>query len=323
MEDSPKRFDRIIAILIQLQSKRIVRAQELADRFDVSLRTIYRDIRTLEASGVPISSEAGTGYSIQEGYKLPPVMFTREEAMSFITAEKLMQHFTDKSLGSHFQSSMYKIKAILRWSEKDMFDSLDRNLLVQPSHSPFRESTSNALELLITGIVQQKQVEITYQTFESEEVNHRTIEPIGVYHEHHSWYVVAYCLLRKDYRKFRSDRIFSIRLLDQPFGRSHQTLNYYLQEEDQLEKTRVVIRVNKKITKYIQRARQYYGFVSEEDRGETIEMTFMVGLNEDFFSRWYLMFGDQAEIIEPESLKTEVAALLNKIARKLSGPNAG
>src|SRR5690606_10008011 len=69
------RFDRIVAILVQLQSKRIVKAQELADRFEVSLRTIYRDIRTLEASGVPIISEAGIGYSIMEGYRLPPVMF--------------------------------------------------------------------------------------------------------------------------------------------------------------------------------------------------------------------------------------------------------
>ncbi|HRE51621.1 MAG TPA: YafY family protein [Flavitalea sp.] len=317
MEDSPKRFDRIIAILIQLQSKRIVRAQDLADRFGVSLRTIYRDVRTLEASGVPISSEAGIGYSIQEGYKLPPVMFTKEEAMSFIAAEKLMPHFTDKSLGSYFQSSMYKIKSILRWSEKDMFDSLDRNLVVQQNHSLFRESIPNAQELLIAGIVQKKQVDISYQGFESEAVTRRTIEPIGMYHEHQFWYIVAYCLLRKDYRKFRSDRIFSIRLLDQPFAGSHQPLDYYLQEEDRLDKTKVVIRVNKKTAKYIQRSRQFYGFVSEEDRGEVIEMMFMVGLNEDFFSRWYLMFGDQAEIVEPESLKAEVAGLLKKIARKL------
>ena len=100
MDETPKRFDRIVAILIQLQSKKIVKAHELAERFKVSLRTIYRDIRTLEASGVPIYSEAGIGYSLMEGYRLPPVMFTREEASSFIAAEKLMQKFTDKEIGS-------------------------------------------------------------------------------------------------------------------------------------------------------------------------------------------------------------------------------
>lgn len=100
LDETPKRFDRIVAILIQLQSKKIVKAQELADRFECSLRTIYRDIRTLEASGVPIYSEAGVGYALMDGYRLPPVMFTREEVSSFIAAEKLMQKFTDPSLGN-------------------------------------------------------------------------------------------------------------------------------------------------------------------------------------------------------------------------------
>ena len=114
MDETPKRFDRIVAILIQLQSKKIVKAQELADRFECSLRTIYRDIRTLEASGVPIYSEAGVGYALMDGYRLPPVMFTREEVSSFIAAEKLMQKFTDPSLGTHYASAMYKLKAVLQ-----------------------------------------------------------------------------------------------------------------------------------------------------------------------------------------------------------------
>src|SRR6218665_238143 len=97
-DDSLKKLNRIVAILTHLQSARTVTAQELADRFDVSLRTIYRDIRTLEESGVPVVGEAGQGYSIMEGYRLPPVMFTREEAGSFITAEKLMQNLTDETL---------------------------------------------------------------------------------------------------------------------------------------------------------------------------------------------------------------------------------
>src|SRR5690606_28580630 len=117
-DESPKRFDRIIAILIQLQSKKIVRAQDLAERFGVSLRTVYRDIRTLEISGVPIYSEAGIGYSLMDGYRLPPVMFTREEASSFIAAEKLMQQFSDKELGEHYASAMFKLKAVLKSADK-------------------------------------------------------------------------------------------------------------------------------------------------------------------------------------------------------------
>ncbi|MCB0435990.1 MAG: HTH domain-containing protein, partial [Mangrovimonas sp.] len=135
--DTVKRFDRIVAILVQLQSKRIVKAQELADRFEVSLRTIYRDVRTLEASGVPIVSEAGIGYSIMEGYRLPPVMFTKEEAGSFVAAEKLMQQFVDKSLGAYHESAMFKIKSVLRGREKDWISALETQILVDPSQELF------------------------------------------------------------------------------------------------------------------------------------------------------------------------------------------
>src|SRR5690606_19543314 len=125
VSDAPNRFDRIVSILIQLQSKKTVRAQELAERFDVSLRTIYRDIRSLNTAGIPIIGEAGTGYSMMEGYRLPPVMFTRQEAGSFVAAEKLMQHFTDRNLLKHFESAMYKIKSVLRGSEKEWVETLD------------------------------------------------------------------------------------------------------------------------------------------------------------------------------------------------------
>ncbi len=133
LDESPKRFDRVIAILIQLQSKRIVKAQELAERFEVSLRTIYRDIRTLETSGVPIYGEAGIGYSLVDGYRLPPVMFTREEASSFIAAEKLMQKFIDKELGQHYQSAMFKLKSVMRNSDKDWVSNMENKVLIQPS----------------------------------------------------------------------------------------------------------------------------------------------------------------------------------------------
>lgn len=106
--DLKKRFDRIVHILIQLQSKRIVKAQELAIRFDVSLRTIYRDIKSLEQAGIPIIGEAGTGYSLIDGYRLPPIIFTKEEALSFIGAEKLMQKYMDSHLIADFQSAIFK-----------------------------------------------------------------------------------------------------------------------------------------------------------------------------------------------------------------------
>ena len=104
------RIDRLTAILIHLQTKHIVKAREIAERFDISLRTVYRDIRALEDAGIPIGAQAGEGYYIIDGFHLPPVMFTREEAGSILLGGKLIDHFSDKSMNRQFESALYKMK---------------------------------------------------------------------------------------------------------------------------------------------------------------------------------------------------------------------
>ena len=113
------RIDRLTAIVTQLQSKRLTKAGEIAKRFSISLRTVYRDMRALDEAGIPIIGEAGQGYSLVEGYRLPPVMFTQEEAQSFLVAEKIFEKVTDKGSSEHFHSAMLKIKAVLKTTEKD------------------------------------------------------------------------------------------------------------------------------------------------------------------------------------------------------------
>jgi predicted DNA-binding transcriptional regulator YafY len=310
MDDSPKRFDRIVAILIQLQSKKIVKAQELADRFDVSLRTIYRDIRTLEASGVPIYSEAGVGYALVDGYRLPPVMFTREEAGSFIAAEKLMQKFTDTTLGNHYASAMYKLKSVLRSSDKDWISEIESKILIQPSQKLFNEKSPNALNLLFESIAEKKQVILFYQAFDAKEIIERAIEPVGVFHDHNFWYVFGYCHLRKDYRQFRTDRIQEIKKTEHHFSLEHKSLETYLNQDKKKVTTKVRILMNKKEAKYLTWERKYHGFVSEKEVGDQMEMVFMCPDIEEGFPRWYMMFGDCCTIIEPERLKERVLELL-------------
>jgi len=315
--DSVKRFDRIVAILVQLQSKRIVKAQELADRFEVSLRTIYRDVRTLEASGVPILSEAGIGYSIMEGYRLPPVMFTREEAGSFVAAEKLMQKFVDKSLGSYHESAMFKVKSVLRGSEKDWISALESQIQVDPSQKLFNEDLPNALEILFESIAEKRQVFLKYHSMQSEHPSERYIEPVGLFHENGFWYVLGYCHYRKDYRQFRTDRMLDIKRTQLFFSKEHGSIDEHLSKFENIEKTKIRILVDKTVARYISGSKKHYGFVSEKPKGNQVEMTFMSSDLEQGFPRWYLMFGDFAEILEPESLKQRVKFILEKIVSKL------
>ncbi|MEN2401333.1 YafY family protein [Flavobacterium sp. MC2016-06] len=312
LDETPKRFDRIVAILIQLQSKKIVKAQELADRFECSLRTIYRDIRTLEASGVPIYSEAGVGYALMDGYRLPPVMFTREEVSSFIAAEKLMQKFTDPSLGNHHASAMYKLKSVMRSTDKDWLSNIESKILMQTSEPMFNDSSPNTLALLFESIAEKKQILLSYKTIESVEVSHRNIEPVGVFHEHNNWYFLGYCHLRQDYRQFRTDRIQGIKKTDLKFTIEHDSLETYLAKtEHPIQTTKVRILVPKKICGYLRYEQKYHGYVSQKEvEDDQIEMTFMSRDIVNGFPRWFLMFGDYAKILEPEMLKENVLKLL-------------
>ncbi len=308
--DGTKRFDRVVSILIQLQSKRIIKAQELAERFEVSLRTIYRDIRTLEASGVPIYSEAGVGYSLMEGYRLPPVMFTQEEAASFVAAEKLMHKFTDPVMRKDFDSAMYKLKAVLRANDKDWFSSIENQIVMQPTENKFNAVVPNALSTLFESIARKSQVQIAYET--PGNVNHaeRIVETVGVFHQHNYWYIIAYCHLRKDYRQFRIDRIQKIAHTDKKFTLKHEPLNYYLNKKEPKVTTTVIIEVPPSLSNMLSWERNYFGFVDEKIEEDKITMRFDVQDLDNGFARWFLMFGDQAIIIEPPQLKERVRELL-------------
>jgi predicted DNA-binding transcriptional regulator YafY len=310
------RIDRVSAILIQLQSRRVVKAMDIAERFNISLRTVYRDIKTLEEAGVPIIGEAGVGYSIMDGYRLPPVMFTREEATAFLTAEKFVEKMTDASTVAHHKSAMYKIRAILKTSEKNLLEDIDGKIEVLKNHCQLRVDNKDHIQTLLNNIAQKKVLTIDYFANHSQEHTKRDIEPIGIFYKDSYWHLIAFCRMRKDYRDFRIDRINLISATDRLFDSKHPTLKAYIAQtvkEQELEL--VVIRIDKSIYAHLEYQKYYSGFISEKRTGDQIEMTFLTTSLEGF-ARWFMMFGDTAEIISPDSLKDKVGALAAAIAQK-------
>ena len=308
------RFNRVTAIFIQLQSRKIVRAKDIADRFNISIRTVYRDIQTLAEAGVPIGSEAGVGYYLIDGYRLPPVMFSKEEVTAFLTAEKLIEKFTDNSIDLNFKSGMMKIRAILRNTEKELIESIEENIEVI-RRKPFLDNSgnTNGIQLLIESISERKSLNIRYHTFYSNEIKDRNIEPIGIFFSGNYWHTIAFCELRKDYRDFRLDRILNISKTDRIFKKEHPSIKDYLNKisrEQNLET--IVIRVDKTIAQYLNEQKYYNGFVDEQETEDTVQMTFLTS-SPNYFVRWYLMFADKAEIISPESLKMMLSKKLLEI----------
>jgi predicted DNA-binding transcriptional regulator YafY/predicted transcriptional regulator YdeE len=227
MASDKPRLTRLTAIITQLQSKRIVTARDIAEKHKVSIRTVYRDIRTLESSGIPILTEEGKGYSIMEGYKLPPVMFSEEETQALITAELLLLKNKDQSLAKHYQSALTKIKSVLKINHQIKTEFLaDR---IQIRDNPTQEKTSDHLIQLQSAIADFKTVKINYlslDNFRSE----RKVEPFAVYTTQGNWILIAFCQLKKGFRAFRLDRIQGLAFTGKNFAPHSLTLNEYLEE---------------------------------------------------------------------------------------------
>ncbi|CAL2092531.1 YafY family protein [Tenacibaculum sp. 190524A05c] len=226
MKNKP-RISRLTAILTQLQAKKIVTATELAAKYNVSVRTIYRDIRTLEASGIPVFTEEGKGYSLMEGYNLPPVMFSEEEANALITAEHLISKNKDKSLVENYQSAITKIKSVFRSSQKEKIDLLSERIAFR--YNPKNEITSTNLAKIQSAITNFQLTQIAYNSIGGE-FTKRVIEPFALYSTNENWLLVAYCRLRKNFRVFRIDYIESITLLHEHFPPHEMTLQEYFEE---------------------------------------------------------------------------------------------
>ena len=152
---------------------------------------------------------------------------------------------------------------------------------------------------------------------EAENPSERHLEPVSIFHENNYWYILAYCHFRKDYRQFRTDRLLQIQRTTSPFQMEHGTLDDFRQKEGNAQKTSVRILVDKSIVKYIKSERNHYGFVSEEIKKEGVEMTFLTHSVEHGFARWYLMFADYAQILEPESLKIRLLEIVEKTKVRL------
>lgn len=206
-EKEVSRLSRITAILTMLRSKRILTATEIANKFDVSVRTVYRDIRAIEESGVPIVTVEGKGYSLMEGYTIPPLMFTEEEANALVTAEHLVSLSKDESLDKHFQEALTKIKAIFRYGIKEKSELLSERIMMLDGWGRLR--TSNMLAQVQSAITGMRFIEIDYQKPTDEKPIRRRVEPQAVYYMNENWIMVAWCHLRGDYRAFRIDRIKS------------------------------------------------------------------------------------------------------------------
>lgn len=230
IDSDTKRVSRLTAILTQLQSVRLLTATKLADRFGVSVRTIYRDIKALEKAGVPIVTEEGKGYSLMEGYRIPPVMFSENEANALLTAELLVMASKDQSLINEFKSATQKIKAVLPNRINERIENLESRIGVSKFYTENNEKSHNLLQIQ-KALLEYIVIKIDYTDAKGNRST-RYLEPFAIFsNSNDEWVLVAHCRSRKDFRTFSMKRIENISFTKENFAKHTITFEQYLKNK--------------------------------------------------------------------------------------------
>ena len=279
----------------------MTRAEEIAEEFATSIRTVYRDIAALAEAGVPIVGEAGVGYSIMRGYHLPPVHFTTEEATALITANILVDRFADSSLKSSMTSALAKIRAVLPPDHQDHIGRLERRMSIP---NPPQPGQAGNLFLIQKALADRTVLRIAYRNAGATDASRRDIEPLGLTYYGDRWHLIAWCRARQDYRDFRTDRIQAMSASSEQFG-AHEgfSLVEFLGRWDQ-----PMVPITGRIQAdpiAAERVRKEAPFkILREERDER-SVTFTIeGSQWDWYLGWLLSFGTRLVVLEPEDLRS-------------------
>jgi predicted DNA-binding transcriptional regulator YafY len=220
------RIDRLLGILTTLQSRKVVSANFIANKYEISLRTVYRDIKALNEIGIPIGFENQQGYYIVKGFFLPPVSFTCEEANALILSVSLSEKFTDKRIQRSTDSALDKIKSTLKSVDKEKADFMQSQIKI---YNPKIEGTSKDWLVDIQHAIINKQIlAIDYLNNEGKE-SQREIEPIGLTFYSNQWHLIAWCWMRKAYRDFKTKQITQLANTHKRFNKEiHLDINAYI-----------------------------------------------------------------------------------------------
>lgn len=207
-----RRADRLFQIVQLIRGRRLTTAAYLADRLEISQRSVYRDIAALQAQGVPIDGEAGIGYRMRRGFDLPPLMFTTQEAQALVACVRVAQPRIDTGLARYADDALAKIIAVLPMVERAAAESLS---VYAPQVGP-DQATRGRLEELRHATERKTKLSIDYLDLR-DVASTRVLRPLGCFYWGEVWTLAAWCESREDFRNFRVDRIRRIDVLDERF----------------------------------------------------------------------------------------------------------
>lgn len=321
------RTDRLLAIILELQGKGRQRAEDLAETFETSKRTIYRDILALGEAGVPIVAIPGLGYSLMKGYFLPPLSFTTDEATMLILGSDLMAQSFDAQYRSAALSASRKIENVLPEKLREEVQYLQSSIRFVTADAMERPIETEKLFLVRRAIFQHNTIRFCYFTrhpsspveLEGEFVasaqhaaspvpstpiaTTREADPYGLVHYLNAWHVIAYCHLRQDIRNFRLDRIDDLVLLPKTFQRP---ANFKMSASKSDQRNRMVVRVlfDNEVARWVRESPSYFtDSIEETPQGLLVTLK---PHQESEVLQWLLSWGRHVRVLEPETLHQRV-----------------
>jgi predicted DNA-binding transcriptional regulator YafY len=305
------RTDRLVGILLELQARGTLRAEDLAAHFEVSVRTMYRDLEALAESGVPLVATPGTGYRLMAGYFLPPLHFTAAEAALLVLGSELVRQRVDAELQAAAETALHKLSSVLPADRRDAVARWRRELLFVPP----RRASDARLARLRTAITERRVVRLEYHAFRRPAPETREVEPFSLVYLNERWQLAAYCRLRQGPRLFRLDRIDSFTVRGERFslGERHTTPSA---ERGQPQAPVARVRFEPSVERWV-RERQPFTLLGEEH--DACGPVFLYAIvHQDDLVQWLLSWGSSVEVLEPASLRARLAdearALLSRHA---------
>jgi predicted DNA-binding transcriptional regulator YafY len=298
--------DRMLAIVLELQGKGRQRAEDLAETFETSKRTIYRDIQALCEAGVPLISTPGHGYTLMQGYFLPPLSFTTEEATMLLLGSDYMAQNFDAQYREAAQSASRKIEGVLPERLRGDVRYLQQSIRFIVPETPGDVAEHERLQKLRRAILERITVCFRYHTRYTQDdqspQNTREADPYGLVYFANAWHLVAYCHLRQGLRNFRLERMENLTLLNKTFQRP---ADFQMQKPDQASRN-IVVRAlfDQEVARWVREARPY-STISTEDTPDGLLLTFTLR-QESEIRHWLLSWGGHVRVLEPESLRKQM-----------------
>jgi predicted DNA-binding transcriptional regulator YafY len=306
------RTDRLLAIVLELQSKGRQRAEDLAATFETSKRTIYRDIQALSESGVPLLAVPGQGYELMEGYFLPPLSFTTAEASMLLLGSDFVAQNFDAEYRAAAQSASRKLENVLPAELRQEVQELQGTVkFISPA-----TDDPNTVREIRRAIVERRTLQFRYHTRQPEEdsplESFRQADPYGMVYVNRAWYLVAFCHIRRDVRRFRLDRMEKVSLLAATFKRPP---DFKLGKSDFQNQLTMVIKVlfDREVVRWVKETNYFY-MVEQAEVPEGLLVTLRVRQEREVLD-WLLSWGSHVRVLEPESLCQKLCQEAEQILR--------